>query len=100
MRPFLAVYDLETDRLYGRFTRRKTWVELLSFLKWVRRRHPRQQGLHIVVDNYGSPIKQEVREWAAAPNIRCYLSPTQGSWLKRIERHFTALKKFALENAD
>lgn len=100
VRHFLAFYDLETDRLYGRFTRRKTWVEFLSFLKWVRRRYPRQQVLHIVLDNYGSHIKQEVREWAAVHNIRFYLTPTQASWLNRIECHFTALKKFALENSD
>lgn len=100
VRHFLAFYDLETDRLYGRFTRRKTWVECLSFLKWVRRRYPRQQVLHIVLDNYGSHIKHVVREWAAAHNIRFYLTPTQASWLNRIECHFTALKKFALENSD
>jgi hypothetical protein len=28
------------------------------------------------------------------------LTPTQGSWLNRIECHFAALKKFALENSD
>lgn len=38
--------------------------------------------------------------WAAAHNIRFYLTPTQASWLNRIECQFTALKKFALENSD
>src|SRR5688572_21965644 len=45
------VQDLETDRLYGRLSRRKTWVQWLSFLKWVRRRYPAGQTLHIVLDN-------------------------------------------------
>jgi len=100
VRHFLAVYDLETDRLYGQFTHHKTWVEFLAFLKWVRRRYPGKQVLHIVLDNYGSHIKTEVREWAALHNVRFYFTPTNGSWLNRIECHFTALKKFALATSD
>jgi transposase len=100
VRHFLAFYDLETDRLYGRFTRRKNWVQLLSFLKWVRGRYPRTQQLHIVLDNYGPHLKWEVRWWAAQHNIKFYLTPTNASWLNRIECHFTALKKFALAASD
>jgi transposase len=100
VRHFLAFYDLETDRLYGQFTARKTWVQFLSFLKWVRRRYPRQQRLHVVLDNYGPHLKAEVLAWAAKHNIRFYLTPTEASWLNRIECHFTALKKFALDSSD
>lgn len=100
MRHFLALYDFETDRLYGQFTRRKTWVEFLAFLKWVRRRYAREQLLHVVLDNYGPHLKTEVRRWAATHNIRFYFTPTQASWLNRIECHFTALKKFALNTSD
>jgi transposase len=100
VRQFLAAYDMETDRLFGQFTHRKTWVEFLAFLKWVRRRYPSHQVLHIVLDNYGPHAKTEVREWAAAHNVRFYFTPTQASWLNRIECHFTALKKFALDASD
>jgi transposase len=100
VRHFLAVYDLETDRLYGQFTQRKTWVEFLAFLKWVRRRYPSAQVLHIVLDNYGPHLKAEVRVWAATHRVRFYLTPTEASWLNRIESHFAALKKFALDNSD
>lgn len=100
VRHFLAVYDMETDRLYGQFTRHKTWVEFLAFLKWVRRRYPGNQVLHIVLDNYGPHAKTEVRQWAAAHNVRFYFTPTQASWLNRIESHFTALKKFAFDASD
>lgn len=100
VRHFLAFYDLETDRLYGQFTRRKTWVQFLAFLKWVRRRYPRAQVLHIVLDNYGPHLKNEVRWWAATHHVRFYFTPTDASWLNRIECHFAALKKFALETSD
>ena len=100
VRHFLAFYDLETDRLYGRFTVHKRWTEFLPFLKWVRSRYPREQKLHVVMDNYGPHLKEEVEEWAARHNIRFYLTPTNGSWLNRIECHFAGLKKFALEPSD
>jgi len=33
-------------------------------------------------------------------NVKFYFTPTNASWLNRIECQFTALKKFALENSD
>jgi len=100
IRHFLAFYDLETDRLYGRFTEHKKANDFLSFLKWVRSRYPRSQKLHIVMDNYGPHITDAVLVWAKGHNIRVYLTPTNGSWLNRIEGQFTALKKFALQPSD
>lgn len=100
IRHFLAYYDLETDRLYGRFTRNKKAKDILSFLRWVRSRYPRSQKLHIVMDNFSSHITDEVLTWAKDHNVRFYLTPTNGSWLNRIESQFTALKKFAMKNSD
>jgi transposase len=100
VRHFLAFYDLETDRLYGRFTRRKTWEQFLIFLKWVRSRYPAWQTLYVVLDNYGPHQKAEVLLWAFTHRVRFYFTPTNASWLNRIECHFTALKKFALDSSD
>jgi transposase len=100
VRHFLAAYDLETGRLFGQFKARKTWVEFLPFLKWIRRRYRKSETLHIVMDNYGPHLKSEVQLWANANNIKFYFTPTNASWLNRIECQFTALKKFALENSD
>jgi transposase len=100
IRHFLAYYDLETDRLYGRFTRNKKAKDILSFLRWVRSRYPRSQKLHIVMDNFSPHITDEVLTWAKDHNVRFYLTPTNGSWLNRIESQFTALRKFAMKNSD
>lgn len=100
VRHFLAYYDLETDRLYGRFTEHKKAKDFLSFLRWVRSRYPRSQTLHMVVDNYGTHLTDTVLAWAKSHNVRVYLTPTNGSWLNRIESQFTALKKFALQPSD
>jgi transposase len=100
VRHFLAAYDLETGKLFGQFYRQKRWTEFLSFLKWLRRRYRKKETLHIVMDNYGPHLKAEVVEWAKQNNVKFYLTPTNASWLNRIECQFTALKKFALENSD
>ena len=100
VRHFLAYYDLETDRLYGRFTEHKTGKVFLSFLRWVRSRYPMTQTLHLVMDNYGTHVMATVQAWAQSHNVRIYLTPTNGSWLNRIESQFTALKKFAMKPSD
>jgi transposase len=100
VRHMFGLYDLETDRLWGVFARRKTWREFLSFLRWVRRRYAGGETLHIVLDNYKPHLKREVLDWSARHNVRFSCTPTNASWLNRIECQFTALKKFALDHSD
>ena len=100
VRHFLAAYDLETGRLYGQFRKQKRWTEFLPFLKWLRRRYRKSETLHIVLDNYGPHLKAEVLAWAKTHDVKFYFTPTNASWLNRIECQFTALKKFALDNSD
>ena len=100
VRHYLAAYDLETGKLFGQFKRTKGWKDFLQFLKWIRRRYPASEPLHIVLDNYRPHAKAEVLSWAKANRVKFYFTPTNASWLNRIESQFTALKKFALENSD
>jgi len=100
VRHFLAAYDMETGRLFGVFKYNKTWVQFLEFLRWVRRRYRKGEKLHIVLDNYATHLKKEVLTWVMTHNVKFYFTPTNASWLNRIECQFTALKKFALENSD
>lgn len=100
VRHFLVAYDLETDRLFGIFSAHKTGRDFLKFLKWLRRRYPGDQRLHIVLDNYSPHLKGEVLDWAGKHRIAFYYTPTNASWLNRIECHLTELKKFTLDNSD
>lgn len=100
VRYFLAAYDLETNRLFGQFKARKRWTEFLSFLKWVRRKYRSSETLYIVLDNLSTHLKSEVVQWAKANRVKFYFTPSNASWLNRIECQFTALKKFALDNSD
>lgn len=100
VRHMFGAYDMERDTLVGTFAKHKNWMTFLAFLKWLRRRYPRTEALHIVLDNATFHRKAEVLSYAATHQIKFYWTPTNASWLNRIECHFTALKKFTLDNTD
>lgn len=43
---------------------------------------------------------RRVAEWAAANNLEIAYTPTNSSWLNRIEAQFTALRYFTLDGTD
>jgi transposase len=100
VRHMFGVYDLERDTRMGQFTAHKNWTTFLPFLKWLRRRYRHNEVLHIVLDNASFHLKKEVLLYAATHKIKFYWTPTAASWLNRIECHFTAMKKFTLDNTD
>lgn len=93
-----AAYDLYADKLYGHMKQRRRWNEFLQFLKTVRKRYPNEECLYIVLDNLRVHKKAEVMEWVAKNNIEFVFTPTNASWLNRIECHFAPIRKFALQN--
>lgn len=46
------------------------------------------------------PANFLVGDWAAANNVEFAYTPTNSSWLDRIEAQFTALRNFALDGTD
>jgi transposase len=100
VRHMFGAYDLERNTLVSQFTEKKNAQTFLTFLKWLRRQYPRKQVLHVILDNASYHRKAEVLAYADSHAIKFYWTPTGASWLNRIECHFTALKKFALDNSD
>lgn len=100
VRHMFGVYDLERDRLRGRFAWKKNRRTFLSFLRWLRRQYPARLTLHIVLDNVAYHRTTEVLDFARVHGMVFYWTPTNASWLNRIECHFTAMKKFTLDNTD
>jgi hypothetical protein len=48
----------------------------------------------------GEGKDSRVGDWAAANNVEIAYTPTNSSWLDRIEAQFTALRYFALNGTD
>jgi transposase len=58
----------------------------------------------IICDNFSPHLTMakdaRVGAWAAASNVEFAYTPTNSSWLNRIEAQFTALRYFALDGTD
>ena len=100
VRHLFGAYDLERDTLVGQFVTHKNRVTFLAFLQWLRGRYPGGEVLHVILDNATFHDRPEILTYAATHRLRFYFTPTSASWLNRIECHFTALKKFTLDNTD
>ncbi|EXU63666.1 transposase [Streptomyces sp. PRh5] len=104
VRHLFAAYDLGKDRLYGHIKKTKNRSKFLEFCRYLRSLHPADVRIAIVCDNYSPHLTtkrcQRVGAWAAANNAEIVYTPTNSSWLNRIEAQFTALRYFALDGTD
>ncbi|WP_329135393.1 IS630 family transposase [Streptomyces sp. NBC_01476] len=104
VRHLFAAYDLGKDQLYGHIKKTKNRSKFLEFCRYLRSLHPAGTRIAIICDNYSPHLTtrrcQRVGTWAAANNVEIAYTPTNSSWLNRIEAQFTALRYFALDGTD
>jgi transposase len=104
VRHLFAAYDLGEDKLYGHIKPRKTRARFLEFCRYLRSLYPPQVPIAIICDNFSPHLTtrkdKRVGAWAAANNAEIAYTPTNASWLNRIEAQFTALRYFALDGTD
>lgn len=99
VRHLLAFYDMHDDVLWGYFRPRKRWQEVLDVLERVRTRYPLRERLYVVMDNFSPHRRAEIRRWARRSNVILVWTPTNASWLNRIECQFTELKAAVFHNS-
>jgi len=97
-RQLLAFYDVHEDILWGYVSKRKCWPDCLRALQRLRARYPMQERIYVVLDNFSPHRRREIRRWAKRNNMVFVWTPTNASWLNRIECQFTELKKFVFHN--
>jgi transposase len=104
VRHLLAAYELGEDKLFGHVKPRKTRTRFLEFCRYLRSLYPPAVRIAIVCDNFSPHLSTRkdarVGTWAAANNVEFAYTPTNSSWLNRIEAQFTALRYFALDGTD
>jgi len=95
-----AALEIATGKVTGICKDRHRHQEFLAFLKHVARAYPdRGDGveLHLVMDNYATHKRVEVRDWLAAnPRIHAHFTPTSGSWLNLVEVWFGIIERQAI----
>ena len=91
-----AALEVATGAVTAACMPRHRHQEFLAFLKQVARAYPQEQ-LHLVMDNYATHKKQEVRDWLEAnPRIQVHFTPTSGSWLNLVEVWFGIIERQAI----
>ena len=104
VRHLFAAYELGEDKLFGHIKPRKTRARVLEFCRYLRSLYPLEVRIAIVCDNFSPHLTtakdRRVGSWATASNVEIAYTPTNSSWLNRVEAQFTALRYFALDGTD
>jgi transposase len=104
VRHLFAAYELGEDKLFGHVKPRKTRTRFLEFCRCLRTLCPPSTRIAVVCDYYSPHLSTRkdtrVGDWAKANNVEFAYTPTNSSWLNRIEAQFTALRYFALDGTD
>jgi transposase len=88
---FAALNVLE-GKVIGECMARHRHQEFLRFLRRLDRELPAHLALHLIVDNYGTHNRPEVKAWLAKhPRFHLHFIPTSSSWLNLVERWFREL---------
>lgn len=98
VRHLFAAYEVGKGEMWGRMRKRKRAKDFLSFLKEIRARY--RGRIWLVLDNLSAHRTQEILAYARENDIRFQFTPTNASWLNRIECQFTHLKKNVLTHCD
>ena len=78
--------------MVGECYQRHRHREFLKFLRRLDEEFPGPVPLHLVMDNYGTHNKPEVRTWLKRhARFRFHFVPTSSSWLNLVERWFGEL---------
>jgi len=89
-----AALELAQGKVVGQCYQRHRHQELLKFLRRLDQEFPQPVPLHLVMDNYGTHKKPEVRAWLKRhQRFVLHFVPTSSSWLNLVERWFGELSR-------
>ena len=92
-----AAFNVATGEVIGKTTDRHRSKEFLTFLEHVESETPKDQDLHIILDNLSAHKTADVMKWVnARPRIHFHFTPTSASWLNAVEGWFAQLERRAL----
>jgi len=93
-----AALQVSSGEVKTKTTKSKKRIDFQAFMDDVVQDIPREQEVHVILDNYCTHKKNEA--WLAAhPNVRFHFTPTSASWLNQVEIWFGILTRKALRGA-
>ena len=88
---FAALSYLD-GKIIARTEKQHTHVEWLRFLKQIDRETPKDQQVHMIVDNYSTHKHEKVQAWLRRHSrFHVHFTPTSSSWMNLVERFFGEL---------
>ncbi|MDV2474801.1 IS630 family transposase [Rhodococcus zopfii] len=91
-----AALDIATGKVTGLCRPRHRYQEFLTFLRHLDRAYP-ERDLHLVMDNYATHKKAEIRAWLAEhPRFHVHFTPTSASWMNLVEVWFGIIERQAI----
>jgi len=87
-----AALNVATGEVIGRCYRRHRSTEFLKFLRVIDRCVPKDQEIHLVLDNYSTHKTALIHNWLLRrPRFHLHFTPTSSSWLNLVERFFSTI---------
>jgi len=81
-----AALNILNGEVIGRITQRHRAKEFLDFLRQIDRETPKEQDLHLILDNSSTHKTPEVKAWLEKHfRFKLHFTPTSASWLNAVE---------------
>jgi transposase len=89
-----AALNTQTGQVIGQTTAKHTSAEFVAFLSEVAASQPKDQEIHVVVDNLSAHKTERVDSFLAShPKIKLHFTPTYSSWLNQVELWFSKIER-------
>ena len=87
-----AALNMATGEVIGKTYRKHRHQEVLRFLRELEKTVPKEQQIHIVLDNYATHKREKVLAWIERKKrVFLHFIPTSASWANLVERFFGIL---------
>ena len=87
-----AALEVAMGQVIGQTYKRRRHQEVLKFLRQLEKAVPKNQQVHIILDNYATHKHPKLMDWIERQKrIFLHFTPTSASWLNLVERFFSTL---------
>jgi transposase len=87
-----AAMNVADGSIISTFMPTHTHQDWIRFLRLIHKQTPRDQDMHLILDNYSAHKTQEVWAWLKKHRrFHLHFIPTSSSWLNQVERFFRDL---------
>src|SRR5262245_33679231 len=89
-----AALDTKTGSVIGRTADSHASEEFVSFLSELVASQPKDQEIHVILDNLSAHKSRRVNEFLSShPQVHFHFTPTYSSWLNQVELWFSKIER-------